>query len=400
MGLNRQNAMFYDVLIALQRRKDAAKAVADETLLLKKLVGSTVRDGQPAPVTESNNGTSSCSSTVSSAPCAESAVLRIDLKKNGGQVVLFKDQWIRTPMGDAMILSILPKEEKIVLQLSFGKMYANLRRAVCWGKADSSFQLLELSSDEVLRHRWTALQSSFTMTAEVSRGIKSLVGQSDDEAVTDKDDDNSNDDSSPTDNTAEDQTSSNSVDVSSVQNSSVATDRQDGVQESGPSINGTSAPPPITDSSSSSISSFPLKGFSRFATATAPSSTSSTTLSRQALRLVCTSNSASESILSQQRDTARMLPTIFAPPGNLPYSLRSLLCLIYFIMLEIVSLIVFIILIAIPPLCAACLPHLMEKSQAMEIPELSFCQHALTGGPLTGTVGSLAWEGDVIEMSR
>ena len=69
-------------------------------------------------------------------------------------------------------------------------------------------------------------------------------------------------------------------------------------------------------------------------------------------------------------------------------------------MLEIVSLIVFIILIALPPLCAACLPHLMEKSQAMEIPEVSFCQHALTGGPLTGTVGSLAWEGDVIEMSR
>jgi hypothetical protein len=316
MGLNRQNAMFYDVLIALQRRKDAAKAVADETLLLKKLVGSPVRDGQPALVADCN-GTSSCSSTVSNTPCVETAVLRVDLKKNGGQVVLFKGQWIRTPMGDALILSILPKEEKIVLQLSFGKMYANLRRAVCWGRVDSNVQLLELSSDEVLRQRWTALQSSFSMTAEVSRGIKSLVGQSDDEAVTDKDDDNSNDDSSPTDNTGEDQTSS-SVDLSSAQTNGVSVDRQDGVQESGSTINGTSAPPPIADSSSSSISSFPLKGYSRFATATAASSTSSATLSRQALRLVCTSNSASDSILSQQRDTAKMLPTIFAPPGNPP----------------------------------------------------------------------------------
>jgi hypothetical protein len=314
MCLNRQNAMFYDVLVALQRRKDAAKAVADETLLLKKLVGSPVRDGQPAPVGECN-GTTSCPSTVSNIPCVETAVLRVDLKKNGGQVVLFKDQWIRSPMGDAMVLSILPKEEKIVLQLSFGKMYANLRRAVCWGRVDSNVHLLELSSDEVLRHRWTALQSSFTMTAEVSRGIKSLVGQSDDEAVTDKDDDNSNDDSSPTDNTAEDQTSS-SVDLSSAQTNSVTADRPDGGQENGSGINGTSVPPPIGDSGSPSICSFPLKGYSRFATATAASSASSATLSRQALRLVCASNSASESILSQQRDTARMLPTIFAPPGN------------------------------------------------------------------------------------
>jgi hypothetical protein len=59
-----------------------------------------------------------------------------------------------------------------------------------------------------------------------------------------------------------------------------------------------------------------------------------------------------------------------------------------------------LILNRISSVYSACLPHLMEKSQAMEIPEVSFCQHALTSGPLTGTVGSLAWEGDVIEMSR
>lgn len=309
--------MFYDVLIALQRRKDAAKTVADETLVIKRLVGSTVRDGQPAAVGGESNSTSS--STRCDTAGVETAVLRVDLKKNGGQVVLFRDQWIRTPMGDAMVLSILPKEEKIVLQLPFGKMYANLRRAVCWGKVDSSVHLLELSSDEVLRQRWTALQSSFSMSAEVSRGIKSLVGQSDDEAVTDKDDDNSNDDSSPTDNTAEDQTSSNSVEPNGAQTSGVATDRQDGAQETVPSIGGTTSLPPPTADSSSSISSFPLKGYSRFATAAPASSTSTATLSRQALRLVCTSNSASESILSQQRDTARVLPTIFAPPGNLSF---------------------------------------------------------------------------------
>ena len=49
---------------------------------------------------------------------------------------------------------------------------------------------------------------------------------------------------------------------------------------------------------------------------------------------------------------------------------------------------------------AAALPHLIEKSQASEVSEVRYCQHALSGGGQIGTVGSLAWDGDTIEMSR
>ena len=40
---------------------------------------------------------------------------------------------LRTPMGEGIIISIRPLQETVVIQLPFGKLYANIRRAVCWG---------------------------------------------------------------------------------------------------------------------------------------------------------------------------------------------------------------------------------------------------------------------------
>ena len=306
MGLNRQNAMFYDVLTALQRRRDAAKSLAEEVLLLKKSTGVNGRDGLSAHVAgEVCNDATTAESTV---PPYETALLRADLSKSGAQVVLFKGQWIRTPMGDGKIISIQPKDEKVILQLSFGKLYANLRRCVCWGKVSSSVQHIELASDEVLRQRWLALQSSFLMSAEVSRGIRSIVGQSDDEAVTDKDDDNSNDDSSPTDTTAEDQSSSsggNTVSLSAQNIDRLAEHDSAAIA----SLNHADGGPSV-------ISTFPLKGVIHpSANAGISSSSGGRTLSRQALRTVCTSFAA-EPILSHQRDASLTLPLVFAPTGN------------------------------------------------------------------------------------
>ena len=297
--------MFYDVLTALQRRKEANKSVMDNTAQLKKSIASNSSDGESAI----ESGIEVPGSVLG---VGETAVLRVNLKNSGGQVVLFKGQWIRTPMGDGKILSILPQEEKIVLQLPFGKLYANLRRAVCWGKA-SAGQFLELSSDDVLRQKWTALQSSFSMPAEASRGIRELVGLSDDEAVTDKDDDNSNDDSSPTDTTAED-ISSNSV--SNIQ----SVERQDSLEGSAGSAITTSSTSsadstPLESNATAALCSFPLKGYLR-SSSTAAAVSVPAALSRSALRYVC---GATESAVSHQMELARTLPIIFAPTCELKH---------------------------------------------------------------------------------
>ena len=295
MGLNRQNSMFYDVLNALQRRKEGKKSLANDVMQLKEK--TDVDAGTATGKLVNVDG--------------ETAVLRVDLKKSGVQVLLYKGQWIRTPMGDANILSIQPKDEKVVLQLPFGKMYANLRRVVCWGRANSAVSLLDLGSDEVLRQRWTALQSSFSISAEVSRGISELVGQSDDEAVTDKDDDNSNDDTSPIDNITED-----IINGGGVQCGQTPVENGQGNQiHSSSSVIYPSPPSTSVLDSTSTICSFPLKGFARSSVPAATTGVLASTLSRSALRTVC-ANPSSESNVSQQMELSRILPIIFAPPGG------------------------------------------------------------------------------------
>jgi hypothetical protein len=321
--------MFYDVLTALQRRKEGTESIASQTLLLKHALG------KKDPVNGGNSDVKDLDSTLPSPipdlKKGETAVLRIDSKQSSGQLVLFKGQWIKTPMGDGQIMHLLPHEEKIIVQLTFGILYANLKQAVSWGREKSGNQLLELSSDDVLRQRWSALQSSFTMPSDVSRGIRSLVGQNDEEALTDKDDDNSNDDTNPTDTTTEDPNGSTS-------SSSASAGRVEGRQEGSSS----SYPP--------SIASFPLK---------ANLSTTGSIMSRQALKASCSSSNLP---CDDDQELARTLPLVFAPPASLP--------------------------------------HLIEAAQLTEGPDIQYCQQAFGNGEKIGTVGYLAWEGDVMDMSK
>ena len=151
------------------------------------------------------------------------------------------------------------------------------------------------------------------MSPDVSRGIRSIVGQSDDEAVTDKDDDNSNDDSSPTDTTAEDQTSSSGGNTMSLsaQNSDRSVEHDNAAIAS---LNHSDGGPSV-------ISSFPLKGVLHpSANAGISSNSGSRTLSRQVLRTLC-ATFAAEPILSHQRDVSLTLPLVFAPTGNNPLHL-------------------------------------------------------------------------------
>lgn len=189
MGLNRQHAMFYDILIALQRRKEACNSVETDTLQLKNTLKAKAKPkGSKAKINHAKVDKEDFN--------IETTILRVNLLKSGGQVLLYKGQWIRTPFGDGQILELHPLEEKIHIRLSFGVMYANLSRVVRWDKCgDDNGQLLALASDETLRQRWFTLQQKggFSLPPDVSRGVKELIGEENEDANTDKDDD-SNDD--------------------------------------------------------------------------------------------------------------------------------------------------------------------------------------------------------------
>lgn len=307
MGLNRQNAMLYDVLIALQRRKDAANSIANETIKLKKTLAAN-RDVLISSTAATSEETAQKNFLL------ETAVLVVDFKKSGGQIMLFKDQWITTPMGDGMILSIQPNADKVVIQLPFGKLYANLKRVVCWGRNGASPQVLELSGDVVLCHKWNALQETFSMKPEVARGIRELVGQGDDEAVTDKDDDNSNDDFSPTDNVIEDQNSNGGMSNGVLSNGHAERDRCDGQSDIPTSLLSSVLNGADNASSLFSMPSFPLKGYARSSASAVPV-IGGGPLSRQSLRIVCSNNASSETALNQHREASSTLPLVFASPG-------------------------------------------------------------------------------------
>ena len=194
MVLNRQNAMYYDVLNTLQRRKENAATIVSDTISLKARL-----DAANAPAPASRRRGHAPPPTRNDTIVNEVSVLRMQLLTSGREVVLYKGEYIRTPMGEGQIISIQPTEERLVIQLPFGKMYAHLSRAACWCMVpNSDVQLLDLNSDDVIRQRWIALQSSFTLPADVARSIRSIVSMpNDDEAATDKDDDLSNNDEGP-----------------------------------------------------------------------------------------------------------------------------------------------------------------------------------------------------------
>ena len=205
MGLNRQNSMFYDVYNALRRRREATQSMTVEINNLKQNINvSMLKEDLQIPV--------DCAIRkyeIPSHPLNETAALRITLQKKGSEILLFKGQWIRTPMGAGQILCIQPDDEKITLQLSFGKMYANIRRAVCWGRIGKSSHILDLHSDVELSQKWEMLHNtgSFSLMKEVSRGIQDLAGLGIEDALTDNDDDSANDESSPN-NIADDENAS------------------------------------------------------------------------------------------------------------------------------------------------------------------------------------------------
>ena len=302
MSLKRQNAMFYDVYTSLQRTRKASESMKSYTDSMRIILASTSIDDAIPEKTRTTP--------------IETAVLKIRLSKTDSETVLYKGLCIATPMGNAQIVSIRPSEEKVVLKLSYGELYATIRQVVIWGGSRNLLQTDDLLCGGSLRNRWQTLHKTggLFLPSDVTMGIKALIGQGEDESVTDGDDDSANDETCQKESVnCHHEIYSNSGTVVKCEESNAS---QENPVRSVECITDESAASTTAASTSSSsginkledpesVHSFPLK--------VQESSTSSTTLSRHALKNMLSSNNYS--LASQDSCSSGPLPLIFAPPG-------------------------------------------------------------------------------------
>jgi hypothetical protein len=252
-SLVRNNAMSYDVLNTLKKRKEAIQTLESEIARLKTLNDGSSSSNSSNSNSNSKKGKKNDKSKDSSAnanasasdkdglhPPGSTSMLHVVVTDNSAStnssgstsnkksknnnnnnnnnsnnevqkrdIYIYRGQSVETPMGLAIIEHIFPGQDKIVLQLPFGKMYSNLRRMLCWGsqteiKLSQSVDFatntntntvnaatFSNSSDNILKHagealdsasdkalllRWGKLRHSLTVPSDVSRGIEALLG--------------------------------------------------------------------------------------------------------------------------------------------------------------------------------------------------------------------------------
>jgi len=182
----RQNAMTWDVLTALKRRKSGAALLDSEIQRLKTLYSNA----KPIRSTAKNkDGRVNGKATTEAQPDpASTSVLRVSLAGTTKEITLYRGQHLETPMGVAVVIQIIPIEEKVVLKLPFGLMYAHMRRVLCWGVSASQddanaidrkatfADTLDSAADKTLACKWKALRYAITLPAECSRGVASVLG--------------------------------------------------------------------------------------------------------------------------------------------------------------------------------------------------------------------------------
>ena len=180
----RQNTMTWDVLTALKRRKSGTAWLEAEIQRLKSLYSNA----KPIRSTAKNKDgrVNGKASTEAQPNPATTSVLRVSLEGTTKEIALYRGQHLDTPMGVGVVMQILPTEEKVVLKLPFGLMYAHLRRVLCWGLPSSQEETidrkavfadtLDAAADRTLAAKWKALRYAITLPAECSRGVASVLG--------------------------------------------------------------------------------------------------------------------------------------------------------------------------------------------------------------------------------
>lgn len=152
----KQNVMISEIIKALNIRNESIQEIETQIQNLKSLISSASSKSK-----KSNKSTS-----------IETCVLKINLEKSKKEVYLYKSQYLMTPMGKGQIQSIFPSENKLVIKLSFGLMYANIRRAVCWCKKNGN---LDLNSPQSLVDNWNLLEDNLIISGDQYENVKSLI---------------------------------------------------------------------------------------------------------------------------------------------------------------------------------------------------------------------------------
>lgn len=164
---NRRNVMTCDLLSELKQRAAATKCLNSETQRLKK-IADNVKSGKI-------DYTKTQFESIS--------LLRVNLEDSDEEILFYVSQFIVTPMGKGEVIALTPKDEKIVIKLSFGILYANIRRAVCWrlkemhdiaGK-DSVTKKKSHFDDLILNKKWDDLKQSMTIKPDDQINIENAM---------------------------------------------------------------------------------------------------------------------------------------------------------------------------------------------------------------------------------
>lgn len=168
--------MVYDLMETMQRRRNAAEVMENECKKLKAC--SQVKSARSTSMKQLGYAE------------GETAMLRVFMKKANKEVVLYKGEWIKTPMGLGQITCIQPMDHRVTIQLPFGKMYSCLERVVCWGGLQDR---LDATSDKALTSSWIS-NRNVNIPIEKRTRIRKLLGHTEDvDDFTDQDDDSSSD---------------------------------------------------------------------------------------------------------------------------------------------------------------------------------------------------------------
>lgn len=180
-----QNSMIYDMLVTLKRRNQLATSLENDTQKLKTMLQPAKR----GPVSKAREKEKDQSGLVE----GETSALRVELKKSGKNVLLYKNMYINTPMGEGQVVTILPRQQKVVIKLPFGMMYSHLARVVSWCQKGD---YLDSVSDRSLYEEWNSIKGNINITWKRLQNIRCIVDPLEEaEHVTDGDDDNSIDES-------------------------------------------------------------------------------------------------------------------------------------------------------------------------------------------------------------
>lgn len=166
----RQNALLHSVYTSLYQQREAEQKLASECAKLK--------------LTESASRTARTNGKTDQEDPNSTPLLKVHLQKSNLDVVLQVGQSIPTPMGSGVITKILPSEQKLVIQLPFGLLYAYLPRAVSWcstsvDSVDSANTLVQEHSVHGIQQRYQEnLHERLTLPAQEVARIQSLIAQS------------------------------------------------------------------------------------------------------------------------------------------------------------------------------------------------------------------------------